>query len=977
MDRWKLNLLGGLCLEKDGVVVDQFPTRRAAMLLARLALSRNGAVGRDELAEEFWPEDYLDTTRLRLRQELKRLRTALGDGKELVDADRTWIRLDLENVEVDVREFEHLYTLIPSTEGERKAELLNRLCGLYKGPLLPELSEHWVFASRMDLKEKFESAISQYVAVLSSRGEYDRVVDTSLKGLVASPSNEAMVFALADAQIAQGDYTAAAKSIEDFERLVGSNAEIAAFKQRLSQYSPVETPALGAFIEAEQPNELPTYFDDFIGREKEFDIVWQLLNSEARCVSLIGPGGVGKTRLSTELATRARDRGRQVRFLSLDEVSGSHLQDRVADLVRPGASVLLVLDNAESDIDAAAQAVLKLLRSSTAQVLTTSRQRLGISGERAIELSPISTPIASESISDLIKNPAVELFLNRACAHSPEFRITESEIVDVIALMQRLEGLPLAIELAAAKAASVGIQNLANKLDTLFTMLVTKRRDVPERQRSLWATIDWSYQGLDDGSRQALEVLSLCPGGCGLEIAEAMLGDDAAELLDELRDRSLVVTNLTDDSRNRYRLLEPIREFVSSTINQEQRDKYLSRYGECLADRLNYLGKAFHGPNEIWAFTEKGREFDNIMMVMEWGMRHDVNLAVRLGMLSWRFWCHLGHRNEGHRMMVEVLEHPKITHSQDYALCCFGAGYTTYLLGKIDESDRWFKESLRVHRELGSFERANWVILNQTCVADEKGDFAEMLRLGKESLVGFEETGELLGLALANADISIAAAQMGDFEQARRHAEESFTCRLKLDSPVEIARGYFDKGRIAFEEGNLEDALQHLSEPLFEFDRSKQTSLQFSCYLTMVEAYIELADFDAARRTMGLAKQIEDRLGQVSDPGWFSRFNAMISMAEEKPQEAEKWIAESLQLSIRDQYERGQADSCIVAALVLATSGKEMESIEIHQGILARQRQGYGIRPSRERWLESLGATEPGAAVSWEALASKALHFAL
>src|SRR5512145_2070194 len=127
MSRWNLHLFGGLSLESDGTIIDQFPTKRAATILARLATSRNGSVSRDELAEELWPEDYLDTTRMRLRQELSRLRAALGDAKDLVDADRTWVRLDLDQVVVDTREFERFVSLAQTADDEsRKIELLEK-----------------------------------------------------------------------------------------------------------------------------------------------------------------------------------------------------------------------------------------------------------------------------------------------------------------------------------------------------------------------------------------------------------------------------------------------------------------------------------------------------------------------------------------------------------------------------------------------------------------------------------------------------------------------------------------------------------------------------------------------------------------------------------------------------------------------------------------------------------------------------------
>lgn len=975
MDRWKLNLLGGLCLERNGIFVDQFPTRRAAMMLARLALSRNGAVGRDELAEEFWPEDYLDTTRLRLRQELKRLRTSLGEGKDLVDADRTWIRIDLESVEIDTREFERTYARAQAADGSRKAELLERVCSLYQGPLLPEFSEHWVFASRMDLREKFEAALSEFIGIHSSNEDHAQVIDWAMRGLRANPSNEKMVIALAKAQAATGDTPSATKTIEDFERVSGTSEEVANLRRSFRQQNSFETPAIGTVAEAEiLPSEIPSYFDAFIGRDSEFDIVWQLLNSGARCVTLVGPGGVGKTRLSSELARRYQERGNRVHFLSMEEVSGSHLKDRIDDLVRPGKPALLVLDNAESDIESAAQTVSMLLRGSAIQVLTTSRQRLGISGERSIELNPILTPVEIDDWEELLKIPSVALFIERARSHDPSFQISRDEAVDVVALMQRLEGLPLAIELAAAKAANVGLKELAGKLDSMFTVLVTKRRDVPARQRSLWATIDWSYQNLESESRRTLEMLSFCPGGCGLEVAEAVLGKDAAEQFDDLKDRSLVVTVRTEDGRNRYRLLEPIREFVASTIEPETQEHYIRTYASCLADRLNKIGLEANGPNEGTVYAEKGREFDNVMMLMDWGLKNDLSLTFKLASLMWRYWSHMGHRSEGHRMLMKALERSDAPINNDYSLCLFGAAYSAYLMGRINGSDELFKKSMEVHLELGLNKRANWITLNQTCIAEERGDFKEMFRLAEESLVGFEESEELLGLAIANADMSLAASLLGQFDLAKKLCEEAFVYRFKMDSPVEIGRGYVDKGRIAYEEGELLDAERYLLKPISEFEKTKQLSLQFHCYQFLADTYIDSQNWSEARQAIQMVRKLEDRVGRLNDVGWCDRCESLVDVGESKLETAKEKLGVALQLSIRDEYERGLVEGCIAATILLQAMGDETASAEIAGAVIASHRDGYGIRPSRLRWLKKLSPTESGDAVEWMSLASKSLQ---
>ena len=206
MARWRLHLFGGLSLESDGASIDQFPTKRSATILARLATSRNGTVSRDELAEELWPEDYLDTTRMRLRQELSRLRAALGDAKDVVDADRTWVRLDLDSVLVDCREFDRLLRLAEhAPQSERRVELTGQACDLYRGPLLPELTDHWVFAARSDYREKLESSLNRAIDGLEADDKPDEALQWAGRAVRMSPGAEAFVVRLARLQMALGN----------------------------------------------------------------------------------------------------------------------------------------------------------------------------------------------------------------------------------------------------------------------------------------------------------------------------------------------------------------------------------------------------------------------------------------------------------------------------------------------------------------------------------------------------------------------------------------------------------------------------------------------------------------------------------------------------------------------------------------------------------------------------------------------------
>jgi predicted ATPase/DNA-binding SARP family transcriptional activator len=986
MSRWNLHLFGGLSLESDGNTIDQFPTKRSATILARLATSRNGAVSRDELAEELWPEDYLDSTRMRLRQELSRLRSALGDAKDVVEADRTWVRLDLDAVVVDCREVDRLLRLAEHADSQdRGLELVNHACSLVRGPLLPELTEHWVFAARSDYREKLEAAMTRAIDDLESNGRSDEALNWAAKAVRMAPGSENFVVRLARLQVASGNFGQATKSIEDFERLGSPSSDIAELKREIrgladAALTPMEiAPLRTAFAaETETIPTLPTYLDRFVGRESEISMLLELLGKggSARCVTLVGPGGVGKTRLSAEIGGRLTATGQAVHFFSLEDVSGSNLSERFADLSLHSGGFLLILDNAESDIDAAAREVAKLVRrSGGVRVLATSRQRLAISGERVIEISPIEVPLATAEFEEIEASPSVRLFLDRARAHSPGFELSPSDAMDIASLMSRLEGLPLAIELAAAKAPSMGVAAMASKLDSLFTMLVTRRRDIPDRQRSVYATIEWSYQSLDDELRSALVAVSVCPAGCAAEVAQVLIGDQAIAMIDELMDRSLIVIGTTESGRIRYRLLEPIRAYVHNQIDPNTREEATAKFALALTNHLAENMQKNIAEREGELLAEIGRESENVLAMLDWSRRNDAELSVHLVAVAWRYYCLAGHRREGYAALTQVLSSANLPTTKHLPVALFGAAYTAVCLGRSREAEEWFQRSAEAYHATGQGPSAAWVTLNMTCVAMEEGDYPKMLEWAGDALPKLEALGNPLGPALAHADIAIAQMFMGEFDLAEASLQRSFQYRTKMSSSVEMARYLFDKAMLAYERSECDEAIRLASEARDEFAKQNQVGLEIDATRLLAEAYVDSSKLDLAVAETEFADAKIAKLGLIHDPAWVDRIRAMAAIGMGDWGEASQITRRALATALSAEVMQGFVEGVLLASAVLACSGEKAGSKAlITQFDATIKATGFGLRPSRTRWRKKIeGAGKAEAAESWRQLAANAL----
>jgi predicted ATPase/DNA-binding CsgD family transcriptional regulator len=561
------------------------------------------------------------------------------------------------------------------------------------------------------------------------------------------------------------------------------------------------------------PNNLPFELTSFIGREQEIEEVSRLLET-ARLLTVTGTGGCGKTRLALRVAAAAGDAypdgiwlvelapvadpamvPQTVAFtIGMREAPGSSVPDSLADYLR-AKTVLLVLDNCEHVVGAAARLAESLLHACpNVRILATSRETLGSEGERIWRVPSMVVPSSSFHVSgsavargtwneELGTSDAVRLFVDRALAVQPGFMVTDRNAPALVEICRRLDGIPLAIELAAARVKIFSVEQIAARLDDRFRLLTSGQRTAMPRQQTLLATVEWSYTLLSEPERVLLRRLSVFAGGWTFEGAEAVGAGDGIQahavldLLGQLVDKSLVIAE-EQGGAVRYRLLETIRQYARDKLAEageveRTRSRHLDYFRE-MSEEADIKLRGFDGP-AVLARLEA--EHDNLRAALEWSLtRSSGEAALRLSGALARFWFLRGYHSEGLQWLMRALAaRPERTAARMKAL--HGAGYLLQHRHDATVARALLEESLDIAGELGDQRTAAWVLYVLGRVAYYDNDPATARRLGRESLALAESTGDRGLIAWAIHLLGLAAHIAADYPTARTHYEHSLAIR--------------------------------------------------------------------------------------------------------------------------------------------------------------------------------------------------------
>jgi len=599
------------------------------------------------------------------------------------------------------------------------------------------------------------------------------------------------------------------------------------------------------------PGNLPTALSAFIGREREIAEVKQLLSTH-RLVTLTGPGGCGKTRLALKVAHEELDEFKDgvwlielaslsepslvpqtaASVLSVHEQSGRVMIDVLVDYLL-SRDILLVIDNCEHLISACAQlAEILLQKCPDLKILATSREALGVTGEIVWTVPPLSLPVSipwtnpastADAVRHYEESESIQLFVLRASAISPDFRLTIDNGAWVADICRRLDGMPLAIELAAARVRSLSVQQIAQRLDDRFHLLTGGSRNALPRQQTLEATLDWSYNLLSEAEQKVLQRLSVFAGGATLNTIEVVCSsqgveeDDVLDILSHLVDKSLIVAD-QGLPETRYRMLETIRQYARERLLESGERAWVQNHH--LDFFLHLAAEAdpkLRGPDEIIWYERLEREHDNLRAALGRALEsQNADVGLRLASKLSFFWFVRGYLGEGIGWLEKVLAQSQGAQVASKAEALKWLGCMLLWSGRHadDRTELILEESLTLYRELEDRTGIAWILNYQGINAFYQGEYEKATQLLEESLALRRELGDPWNIAQTLQTFVGLAMQQGDHVSAKRHAEETLAWFQQAGDQRGVARELYDLGVIARIEGNSAQAATVLVEAL-------------------------------------------------------------------------------------------------------------------------------------------------------------------
>ena len=823
----EIRLFGGLQIEQNSTPIAGFISNKVAALLVYL-VSTGRVHQRDALAALLWGEMPEADAKNNLRQALANLRKLTQP--HLIITRNTVAFETAVPYTLDTQTFEQQLHASRHQTGRNRFLQLHEATALYQGDFLagffvrdaPDFEE-WMLAQRLRFRELALHALHSLTEHHLSRGEYGRAIDFATRLLALDAWREEAHRQLMLALARSGQRSAALAQYETCRQMLVQELGVAPTSETLALYDRIR--AAGEL----SPHNFPPQPTPFVGRVAALAEIHQLLlNPACRLLTLVGIGGMGKTRLGLQAAERAHRQGlflHGVFFVSLLGIdSMSLLATAVANAIgfaltgsrEPAAQLqaylrdkemLLLLDNFEHLWEEAVELVQFLRQAPNLKLLLTSREPLNVQWEWPVWVEGLAVP-ANAPLETIQQHEALQLFYGRFRAMQPDFALTPEMVPHAVAICQLVGGMPLAIELAAAAGRQYSCAEIAAAIQQNLDFLTSRYRDTPPRQRSLRAVFDYSWQQLTAVEQQIFARLGLFQGGFTIEAAAKIAGAPAA-LLERLIEKSL----LQRQPNGRYQLHETVRQYARSRLEEADTPGAYQRFADYFLGLAQQAEASFHGEQQADWLSLLDAEQYNFRAVLDWSnATGQPTLFATLCGALWQYWYLRSRYQEGLNWLTAVSSHLETLPPQSQSKILRASGVFATQLGNYDTAVDLLSRSLAIQRKQGAPKEIGLAINSVAVVLQAQGKLAEAIVLYQEGLALQRMAGDPIGVAQTLQNLGAAAIDQGNYAEAQAASLESLSLFRQLGLKWGIAYASINLALALLRLEQLQPARRHIME---------------------------------------------------------------------------------------------------------------------------------------------------------------------
>lgn len=861
----ELRILGPLVARYDGRSIE-LSGRKQRLLLALLATHAGERISCDRLIDGLWGSSRQEGTLHTLRVHVSNLRKQLdpGDGQgathSVIETIDDGYRLHVDDERFDRAMFENQVhegrSLLSQGDHAAAARLLRDALALWRGSAFGDLAdEDPLRAEASRLEELRLAAVEDRIEADLSLGHRHELVAEIRDLIELHPFRERLHGYLMTALYRAGRQAEALRTYRALERTLGDELGIVPGPEirELEERILLQDPSLDLPDSRPQGlSNLPARTTSFVGREEHVAQV-RTLTEENRLLTFLGPGGVGKTRLALEAAADMAEQFPDGTWLvqlaplrdpslvaqtiadtlGIDQQPGRPVESTLIDRLH-GSSPLLILDNCEHLIEAAAAATHHLLQGCPdVRVWATSREPLGLTGEGRFVVPGLSTPTEPIPLEDIAAYGSVRLFVDRARASHTRFELTDNNAASVAQICRRLDGIPLAIELAAVRCTILTPQQIAAQLDNRFQLLRSGSRTADPRQQTLEATLDWSHELLNGQEQKMLRRLSVFRGSFDLNAAAAVCldGDQgtmaALDVVDQLVAKSLLMpVSAVDEIR--CQALETVRLYARAKLaaSGEEAD-VLVRHRDWYASLAAEAGPRLRGSDQLIWLRRLEVDHDNLRAAMDRSLAAgDITASLAIaGSIAW-FWFLHSHLAEGWHRLESLLEQSRGAPGRARLRILVSAGQFAWEQSRDEQARAWLEEALRLAREIESETHAAWALGYLGLLAALEGRWHDARHAASEAAELFQTTGRLGGFGFSTwIDAGAAYFEARDAGIPAAQRAEAFVSRL--GGLLELAHQVGDRnflghlhwslGIAAHDRADFPASAEHLVQALHAF----------------------------------------------------------------------------------------------------------------------------------------------------------------